>query len=455
MIKKMLRRWLPKSLLIRTAIITATPLLLTQLITGYVFFERHWDSVTRQLAEALASDIALVIDIAENSKNQNDFMSFLKKAHEFLDVTVSYEKNVLFENEEDAQKRYKYKSIIQEYIDRNFWKNFLIDALNKKIKNGYAINIGKKSIHIKIKIHSGVLLFETSRRRVFESTTYIFLLWSFGGMILFLFVALIFMRNQVRPILVLADSAERFGLGDIDIIFKPRGASEVRKAFVAFEKMKNRIQRQVEQRTAMLSGVSHDLKTPLTRMRLQLAMLPSAPEVESLEQDVLEMEGMIQTYLNYIAHGESEPIEMVDIEKIILEIAAKSSSAAHIQLKLRDKIVLPARREGLQRCIANIVHNAQKYGNSVLITTKATELLFYIIIDDDGPGIQPHLRAKAMAPFSRLDEARNLDQSGSGLGLAIARDIVKVHDGDIKLEDSPMGGLRVTIVLPRTRILNQ
>jgi two-component system osmolarity sensor histidine kinase EnvZ len=309
-----------------------------------------------------------------------------------------------------------------------------------------------RQIMIQVQLTDGVLNVIVERERLFSSTTYIFVMWMVGTSMVLFAIATIFMRNQVRPIRRLATAVDNFGKGRDESDFKPEGAAEIRQAAAAFNLMRERILRAISQRTEILAGVSHDLRTVLTRLKLQLAMLGEGAEVAAMQDDVAEMENMVEEYLAF-ARGESaETIADTDIDAILGDIAqvARQGGAAGVNYHQNGAgaLVVPVRPNAFKRCVTNLVGNAVKHAECVDISARRTGDLVEILVDDDGPGIAPESREEVFKPFYRLDSARNLDSGGSGLGLTIARDIIRAHGGDVLLEDSPGGGLRARLRLP-------
>jgi two-component system osmolarity sensor histidine kinase EnvZ len=274
-------------------------------------------------------------------------------------------------------------------------------------------------------------------------------MWMVGSSIVLFVVALLFMRNQVKSIRRLAQAADSFGKGRDVADFKPEGATEVRQAATAFIQMRDRIKRQIRQRTEILAGVSHDLRTPLTRMKLQLAMLGQTPEAESLESDVAAMERMVEGYLAF-ARGESvEQLQPTEVSDLLREVVAQMRrDGGVIDLHVEQAMTVPLRREPMRRCLSNLIANAQRYGEHVSVHAGARDKIIEITVDDDGPGIPPDKRREVLRPFFRLEQSRNPETGGVGLGLTIARDVARNHGGDLVLEDAPDGGLRARIWLP-------
>jgi two-component system, OmpR family, osmolarity sensor histidine kinase EnvZ len=286
------------------------------------------------------------------------------------------------------------------------------------------------------------------RSQTYASNAHIFLVWMVGTSLVLLAVAILFLRNQIKPILALADAAEDFGKGR-EIEFRPRGATEVRRAGAAFLDMKRRIARQIDQRTTMLNGVSHDLRTVLTRFRLSLEMLQQGPGLDDLKRDVDEMARMLEAYLAFVRGDAGEAAEPTDMRSLLEEFKADAERQGHpttLILEGDPNVIL--RRDAFRRLLGNLVSNAARYGDDIQMTAVHDEKYLTVHIDDDGPGIPEANREDVFRPFLRLDEARNIDEGNAGLGLAISRDIARSHGGEITLSDSPLGGLRATVRLP-------
>ena len=307
-------------------------------------------------------------------------------------------------------------------------------------------------VDVRMGLKDGVLSVLVPRARVEAANADIFILWMIGSSLVLIALAVLFLRNQVKPIEQLALAAERFGKGRAAPDFKPYGAAEVRRAAHAFIQMRERIERHVQQRTEMLAGVSHDLKTPLTRLRLQLALLPKDSDHDAMTADVVEMEHMVNEYLEF-ARGESgEEAQPTDLSALVEEAVQDSgrtrNSAGRIGIAAGDGAIVSVKKNLFKRCLVNLIDNALKYGRRVEVALKRSARAVEITVDDDGPGISEQRREEAFRPFHRLDEGRNLQMGGVGLGLAVARDIARAHGGDIRLEKSPLGGLRAVIHLP-------
>lgn len=359
-----------------------------------------------------------------------------------LDMLVSYETNETLESFL-SKSEIRDKSLITKALERQ---------LDIKLRRPYHINIDvqEKWIEIAVEVSGGVLLVAMPQRRLFSSSGYIFILWMMGVSIVMLTIAVLFMRGQIRPIRRLSIVADRFGRGqDMPESFKPEGSREVRQAGEAFIKMQNRLQNQIEQRTIMLAGVSHDLRTPLTRMKLQAAMLGQNPDVEALKVDIQDMEKMLDAYLEFVKGTGREKSERISLSSLLTEAAAKlRRSGVSVETDVSDGLYMTGRPIALERCISNILTNARHYADSVWISLHETAGGVEILIDDDGPGIPETERDEVFRPFVRVDESRNQKTGGVGLGLSISQDTIFAHGGSITLDESPKGGLRVIIKLP-------
>ena len=438
------RRWwkrvLPRSLYGRSLIIIILPLVLAQLLATWIFYDRHWDTVQRRLATSVAGDIAFTLDALRYTDNQDEI-------------------DALFEHATDSTELYfalrpgeTLPSNVREAGDSRIEEQ-LAAALEERVRRPFQIDadFDPRDILISIELRDGVLQVAAPRKRMFTPTTYIFVLWMAGSSLVLLAVASLFMRNQVKALRRLAAAAESFGKGRDVPNFKPEGATEVRQAAAAFLKMRERIKRQITQRTEMLAGVSHDLRTPLTRMRLALELLgQGGAAAAELKADVLAMERMVQGYLDF-ARGEGpEQPRDTDLSLLVEEAAAAlRRDGAAVSLALPEEHVMPLRPDAMRRCLANLLANARHHGSDIWVTALPVPDGIDLLIDDDGAGIPPAQRENVFRPFFRLDPSRNPSTGGVGLGLTIARDVARGHGGDLTLEDSPQGGLRVRLHLPQ------
>jgi len=433
-----INRLLPRTLLGRSILIIGAPLVLVQVIATSFFYERHYDNITKRLARAIAGEVAVVIQLLGDTPEAALSSGQLNLAESVLQFDIAYESGGALPEEAPPSANSVLESKLNRALDRRLVYPYQIDTLSSD-----------QLVWIWVQLPGGVMSVELPRSRLFSDTTYIFIAWMVGSSIVLFAVATFFMRNQVRPIRRLAKAAESFGRG-IDVPdFKPQGAAEVRLAARAFLQMRERIRRQIDQRTIMLAGVSHDLRTPLTRMKLQLAMAGQDPEVANLASDVIEMERMVEGYLAFAAgEGEEQPktLRLSKLMAGVIDPATKNGAKIDFRLEQDPEITL--RPAAMRRCLTNLLSNALRYGSEVQVRAKVRRKRAEIIIDDDGPGIPADRREDVFRPFYRLDESRNPSTGGTGLGMTIARDVVRGHGGELTLEDSPSGGLRARIRLP-------
>ena len=327
----------------------------------------------------------------------------------------------------------------------------LSEELRKQIGRPYWIDtVGKSAlVEVRVQLDNNVMRVFARRSAAYASNSEIFLIWMVGTSTVLLIVAIMFLRNQIKPILKLADAAESFGKGREVPNYRPRGAREVRRAAQAFIEMKTRIERAIEQRTAMLAGVSHDLRTVLTRFKLELALIDDSPETEAMKKDVDEMARMLEAYLAFARGDLGEQSAPTDMAAFIEELKVDAERHGHkASVVFHGPPIVTVRPAAFKRCLANLVSNAARFAPSIAITGHRDHRYLTVTVDDDGPGIPAELREEVFKPFLRLDDARNQDEGGTGLGLAIARDIARSHGGDIMLGDSPLGGLRATVRVP-------
>lgn len=444
MITTLKQKLLPRTLFGRSLMIIATPILLLQLIVSFVFFDRHWDSMSSRLVYGLAGEISMITTQLQEAETEVERENIIAAAARSLDIGVHV-------NEMDEAVLTQGRSPFEKF----YWFSIdakLEDALARRLTNKFVLQSSEKEKKFNVILQlndAEMVTFICPARRLTSSTTYIFILWLIGSAVVLFGIAIVFMRNQIRPIRRLAVAAEKLGKGQDVPDFKPVGASEVRQASHAFLEMKERLKRQIEQRTAMLAGVSHDLRTPLTRMKLQLALSPNDPELENLRQDIAEMERMLEGYLTFAKGEGSEVIEMTDLRDMLDRIIGKSRRQnAKIEENLAEKLMIRLRPMAMERAIANIISNACKYAPKVWVNAYAQSDTIEITVDDNGPGIAEHLREEVFRPFYRIEKSRNKATGGIGLGLAIARDIIHAHGGEIFLETSNQGGLRVVVRLP-------
>lgn len=428
---KLVKPYLPESLYGRVLLILVAPLVLATVITTYIFLDHHLDSITRRLADDIASEVSSIVKLDQ------------------LKALYPEELEVFSWESYNLELHYLYIYTPREVLQtpmRVIGKWFLEQSLSAHLDYPYKVTIDKDTIFINILLPDKVLHFEMSRKRLLSKTTPIYLMWVLGLPILLFIIAAFFMKNQVRPIRKLAKSADKFGKGLAGPAIKPEGAAEVRQAMIAFNRMRERIQRQITQRTDMLAGVSHDLRTPLTRMGLQLAMLEDSPEAAGLKADVEEMRNMVESYLAFARGEKPEKAVMTNIYDLIETVAEPYRDK--IELPMRVSLRRQVKPQSLKRCFQNLFANADRYATKIRVTLEDYNDGFRIEINDNGPGIPKGRRQDVFKPFYRLDAARNLDHGGVGLGLSIAQDAIHQHGGTIELDDSLLGGVKVIITLP-------
>lgn len=432
----------PKGLYARALIIIIAPIVLLEGVVAFVFMERHWQSVTRRLSEATARDVAAIIEIYQEFKHENDYRQLVEIARDKLDLSLQ----LLPGGDLPAARPKPFFALLDRTLSneiaRQVRQPFWIDTVGNSAR-----------VEIRVKLDQHVLRFVAKRSQTYASNSHIFLMWMVGTSVVLLTVAILFLRNQIRPILKLADAADAFGKGrPVADDFKPRGAREVRQAAQAFLEMRDRIKQHVDQRTTMLAGVSHDLRTVLTRFKLELALLGDGADVRALRTDVNEMQHMLEDYLAFARGDGGEEARPTNLRELLEEVHEESQIyGVPIELKLRKRrrdLVVPLKRQALKRAITNLVSNAARFSDAIVIRAATERNWLRIEVDDDGPGIPASERESVFKPFYRIDHARNQDSGNTGLGLAIARDIARSHGGDISLGESSLGGLRAVITVP-------
>ena len=436
----MLKRLLPNTLFGRALLMIVTPLVVVELVAAYVFFERHWETVSRRLALGVAGDIAMVIRSLPHYAEPGERSRYL--------AAVARNYNLAAEILPGAELSLEPApvSLGSERLAR-----VLAKTLRERLDRPFRIDTESYpgSVEIRVDLDDGALRVLASRKRITSTTTAVFILWLVGTSLVLLTVAILFLRNQMRPIRRLAEAADAFGKGRESGTIKPAGAIEIRQATAAFIAMRERLGRQMAERTEMLAGVSHDLRAPLTRMKLQLAMLGDGPEVPDLQADVADMETMVEAYLSFARGDDGEAAVDTDVSGLLQRIVGDARrNGGDIDLVTAGEMSVPLKPNAFRRCIQNLIDNARRVAGHVAISARRTGDAIEIAIDDDGPGIPADQREAVFKAFHRLDHARSPDQGGIGLGLTIARDVARSHGGEITLTDSPLGGLRAHVRLP-------
>ena len=430
-----LKKILPKSLFYRALLIVAVPVIVLQLVITIVFFDSLWIKTNKGMTRALINEINTFVEVYDNKKINKDELKNLFSL--FLDLNIEFVNNTSFD---------------KQYNER--WFSPIDRTLRRELKSNYSLGefwfdttTYKELIDLRIKYQDGYLKFLISKDRVASSSARLFALWITVPAIIMVIISLLFLRNQTRPITNLARAAEKFGKGEAIEEFKPSGALEIRQAGHEFDKMRKRILRHLNQRTEMLSGISHDLRTPLTRMKLQIAFIKDDELAKKLTQDINEMEKMLNEYLQFTSSSYIEKDEMFNLSKLIEEVIIKYDNQ-NILKNLIPRVYINGRKNLINRCLNNIIDNALRYGNKVEIKLNKKNTSLFITIDDDGPGISSKEYENVFKPFYKIDKGRADSKSSVGLGLSIASDIIRSHGGNIVLEKSIMNGLRVKIFLP-------
>ena len=437
-IPRQIKRWLPTSLFGRSLLIIVLPVAVMQIAVTWAFFDAHWQTVNSKLSEGLAGDIAWAVASYEDDPSPAAVARLADRAEESLSLSIAFQKG--------KKLPVSQRPSLFAALDHS-----LQEALSDRLNAPFWFDTTRYTayIDIRVQVDGGVLQIYALRDRAFATQGHIFILWMVMATMLLTAIAILFIRNQVRAIERLAEAADAFGRGG-DIDFKPHGAREVRQAAQAFLSMKARIQRHIEQRTALLASVSHDLRTPLTRLKLEMALSEPSEQLQAMKNDLSEMEHMIDEYLAF-ARGESgEPPQSVDLTELIGGVVgAALRSGAAVETQVAPDLTVELRPNAFKRALANLIDNAAAHGDHVKVTAAARLTGgVEIAIDDDGPGIPEDRYEEAFKPFSRLDESRNQNEKGVGLGLAIARDMARGLGGDLVLERSAMGGLRAVMRLP-------
>lgn len=429
MLQLSLRDFFPKSLFKRAFLIIGLPLILVQIVFTVVFLDRYLDSVTKSLASNIAHTAKVITDIYPQNQ------SLALEISEELGVVATF---------------YANKSIKgMSHSPLEAWEDhFLKNALDEALECPYVLTTNREVLNINIQTKDGLMMISVLRKKLMNRSTVLVFVWVFGAALIFLIIASIFMRNQVRPIQRLAEAAERFGKGMDMADFKVSGALEVRQAARAFNQMRERIKRQVTQRTEMLAGISHDLRTPLTRLKLELAMMPSGSNIEDMKQDVTEMETLINEYLNFVKGHGQEKKSLCALKDLLEEcVSSLKNKPLHLETRLAP-LPLFLRPNSFKRAIKNLLENANRYATKATIKSYKKDGHAVIVIDDNGEGIPVAQRQEVFKPFVRLEKSRNTKTGGVGLGLSISQDIIHAHGGQINLGKSSMGGLKVTIKIP-------
>ena len=432
-LSKLIKRILPKQLFYRGLLIVATPIIILQVTISLVFFDSLWIKTNKGMTKALVSEVRTFIDAYDNDQNNKDYIIVMFK--DYLQFNIKYEENKII----PKIKKERWFSP----IDRSLRRELKSQNLTFFFDTSSYVNL----IDLKVKYQDGYFQFFIPRERLTNSSVRLFALWITIPALLMIGIAIIFLKNQTRPIIKLAEASERFGRGESVEEYSPSGALEIRKAGYEFERMRKRILRHLNQRSEMLSGISHDLRTPLTRIKLQMEIIKDEEVKKKLSDDIDEMEKMLNEYLQFSKSTFTEKNEKFDISELI-KIIVKKYNLKNIFIEQSEKNIFTGRKSLIQRCLSNLIDNSLKFGKNVTINQYVSKKKLTLLVEDDGPGIPEAEHDNVFKPFYKIDKSRNKTKSSVGLGLSIASDIVRSHGGSIELDKSGMGGLRVKISLP-------
>ena len=433
-LNKLVKKISPERLFYRSLIIVATPIILLQIIITIVFFDSLWIKANKGMTRSLVAEVQTMYEIYKKS-NEDEQQKIISLYNKNFDFVISIKESEIL----PSKKAERWFSPVDRSLRREL----------KPVFDAYWFDTTsyKELVDLRIKYENGVLQIFFPRKKISPSSARIFALWITLPGLLLIMIAIIFLKNQTRPIVNLAKAAEKFGKGEFVKEFRPSGAKEIRQATYEFERMRKRISIHLNQRSEMLSGISHDLRTPLTRLKLQLALLKQQDLAKKMGDDIEEMERMLNEYLEFSRHQKTEETEMTDLNSFVQDIL-KKYQGKNIKINLEEDSKINIRPNSIKRCLMNLLDNALSYGEKVEVVTKKTVNSLLILIDDNGPGIPEKEYQNVMKPFYRIDKSRGQNKSGVGLGLSIANDIIRSHGGNISLEKSPLNGLRVKVSLP-------
>ena len=434
-LNSIIKRILPKRLFYRSLIIVATPMILLQIIITVVFFDSLWIKANKGMTRSLVSEIHTLYDVyvGPDMEQKQTIIDLYNKNFDFV---ISFKKNESFPKTLEERWYSPMDRSLRRELKSTFGTRYWFDTTTYK-----------EVVELRIKYQNGFLQIFFPKHKIAPSSVRIFALWITLPGLLLIMIAIIFLKNQTRPIVNLAKAAEKFGKGEFIKEFRPSGAREIRQAAYEFDKMRKRITIQLNQRSEMLSGISHDLRTPLTRLKLQLALLKQQDLAKKMSDDIEEMERMLNEYLEFAKYQKNEETETVSLNNIIKDITKKYENKK-INFSIEENLEINVRPNSIKRCLVNLMDNGLSYGKKVEIFAKKTSNNIIIFVDDDGPGIPEKEYQNVIKPFYRIDKSRGQNKSGVGLGLSIANDIIRSHGGNISLNKSPLHGLRVKISLP-------
>ena len=429
-----IKRILPKRLFYRSLIIVATPIILLQMIITIVFFDSLWIKANKGMTRSMVAEVKTLYEIYKIDLEYRDRV--IDEYNKNFDYVVRFKEN-------DSLPAIK--------IER--WYSPMDRSLRRELKNSFSSSYWfdtttyRELVELRIKYKNGFLQILFPKEKIAPSSVRIFALWITLPGLFLIMVAIIFLKNQTRPIVNLAKAAEKFGKGEFVKEFRPSGAKEIRQAAYEFDRMRKRISIHLNQRSEMLSGISHDLRTPLTRLKLQLALLNQQDLAKKMSEDIEEMERMLNEYLEFSRHQKNEETETVYLKNLIEEVVNKYENKK-ININVDHDLKINMRTNSIKRCLVNLIDNGFSYGQKVNILTKKTFNSVVIMVDDDGPGIPENEYLNVLKPFYRIDKSRGQNKSGVGLGLSITNDIIRAHGGSITFDKSPLNGLRAKVTLP-------
>jgi two-component system osmolarity sensor histidine kinase EnvZ len=436
--RRAIKRRLPRSLFGRSLLIIVLPVVVMQAAVGFAFFDAQWRTVTRQLSDALAGDVAWDVAAYEADPSPQALAALAERAERFQSLSVAFQPDRTVPTGRRGSFLPTFDEALREAIDDKLSQRFWVDATRYPAY-----------VDIRVQVQGGVLRFLAPRERAFSTKGSLFIFWLTAVTLFLTAVAILFIRNQVRAIERLAAAADAFGRGVEPVNFKPHGAAEVRLAAQAFIDMKDRIKAHIEQRTTLLAAVSHDLRTPLTRLKLEAAMAEPGPRIDSIKRDLADMEHMIDEYLAFARGEGGEEARPTDVPALVEAAAADARRrGAEVEVQVQAGLVAQLRPNAARRALSNLTTNAAAHAKRVRVRAAHEGATLVLSVDDDGPGIPPELYEEAFRPFSRLDASRNQNRQGVGLGLAIARDLARSHGGEVVLSRSDLGGLRAELRLP-------
>ena len=434
-LNNIIKKILPKRLFYRSLIIVATPMILLQIIITIVFFDSLWIKANKGMTRSLVSEIHTLYDVyvGPDMEQKQTIIDLYNKNFDFV---ISFKKNESFPKTLEERWYSPMDRSLRRELKSTFGTRYWFDTTTYK-----------EVVELRIKYQNGFLQIFFPKHKIAPSSVRIFALWITLPGLLLIMIAIVFLKNQTRPIVNLAKAAEKFGKGEFIKEFRPSGAREIRQAAYEFDKMRKRITIQLNQRSEMLSGISHDLRTPLTRLKLQLALIKQPDLAKKMSDDIEEMERMLNEYLEFAKYQKNEETETVSLNSIIKDITKKYENKK-INFSIEENLEINVRPNSIKRCLVNLMDNGLSYGKKVEIFAKKTANNIIILVDDDGPGIPEKEYQNVIKPFYRIDKSRGQNKSGVGLGLSIANDIIRSHGGNISLNKSPLQGLRVKISLP-------